>query len=111
MAFEDYLTTTCDIYTSDNTRNVAGAVRGDVFSLFLGGQSCTLPMPIDQSKGETLGRAGLILDTKILMGGPRRGLTVDHQIRIGSRRFDVDSELDQVGYGRVIKVLCREVVG
>jgi hypothetical protein len=101
MAFEDYLTTTCDIYTSDNTRNVAGAVRGDVFALFLGGQPCTLPMPIDQSKGETLGRAGLILDTKILMGGPR----------IGSRRFDVDSELDQVGYGRVIKVLCREVVG
>jgi hypothetical protein len=111
MAFEDYLTQTCNVFISDNTRNSAGAVRGDAFLPFLSGIACSAPIPLDNSKGETVGRDGLVLDHKILMAGPRRSLTVQHQIRIGSRRFDVDSELDQVGFGRVIKVLCREVVG
>ena len=110
MAFDDYLIIKCDVFVSDNTRNSAGAVRGDAFLPYLSNVSCTPPMPIDNSKGETVGRDGLILDTTILMAGPRRGLTAQHQIRIGSRRFDVESELDQVGYGRVVKVLCREVV-
>ena len=32
------------------------------------------------------------------------------QVRIDGRRFDVDSEIDSAGFGRVVRILCREVL-
>lgn len=110
MAFSDYLTTWCTIHRDDDTPSAAGSIDGQAFSSSIGRVRCSKPVPIDPSKrGETLGRDGLVLDTIIYIEQPQ-GLRPGHQIRIGARRFDVDAEVDIVGFGRVVKVLCREAV-
>jgi len=111
MAFTDYLTTTSDVFKDIDTRSSGGALRGDSFTpTAMTAIQCSEPVPLDPSKGETLGRDGLVLDHAIYFEGPRRGLGPGYQLRIGDRRFDVDCELDVVGFGRIVRVLCREAV-
>lgn len=112
MAFTDYLTTTCDIYRASENRGQGGAIPGDVFedTPQYAAIPCSQPVPLNPANGETMGRDGLILTHAVMMEGPGRNLAPGHQIRIGSRRFDVDSDIDAVGFGVIVRVLCREVI-
>lgn len=110
MAYSDFLTTSCTIHQADETRGGGGAVAGDVFGPAVFTRSCSQPVPLSPTRGETLGRDGLILTHAIQIDGPRLGLGPGWQVRVDGRRFDVDSELDSAGFGRVVRILCREVL-
>lgn len=111
MAFTDYLTTRAAVFTEAETQGEGGAYDAEPFQPDdIPDFACSQPVPTDPSKGETLGRDGLVLTHKVYFEGPRKGLIPGHQLRIDGRKFDVDCELDAVGFGRIVKVLCREVV-
>lgn len=111
MAFTDYLTTRCTVWIESTTQGEGGAADAEPFApADIADFACSQPVPTDPSRGETLGRDGLILTHKVYFEGPRKGIRPGHQLRIDGRRFDVDCELDAVGFGRIIKVLCREVI-
>lgn len=111
MAYSDYLTTTCTIHEPIEIRGEGGAFPGDVFTEPRFTLSCSQPIPLNPQRGDTLGRDGLILTHAVMVDGPRRGIGPGWQVRIDGRRFDVDSEIDSVGFGRIVKLMCREVVG
>lgn len=112
MAFANYLTTTAAVWLQNEDRSEGGAIEIDPFAIDpdIAGFACSQPVPTDSSRRETLGRDGLILTHKVYFEGPRKGLRPGHQLRIDGRRFDVDSEIDAVGFGRYVKALVREVV-
>lgn len=111
MAYTDYLTTRASVWIQSDTQGDGGAVDADPFVVTdIPDFACSQPVPTDPSKGETMGRDGLILTHKVYFEGPRNGIRPGHQLRIDGRRFDVDCELDSVGFGRIVKVLCREVI-
>ena len=109
MAYSDFLTTTCTLHQADETRGAGGAISGDVFGPAIYTRSCSQPVPLSPDRGETLGRDGLILTHAIQIEGPRLGLGPGWQARVDGRIFDVDSEIDSAGFGRVVRILCREV--
>lgn len=111
MAFSNYLTTTAQVWIQNEDRSEGGAIEIDPFARSeIADFSCSQPVPLDGSRRETLGRDGSILTHAIYFEGPRKGLRPGHQIRIDGRRFDVDVELDAIGFGRYVKALAREVV-
>lgn len=109
MAYSDFLKATCTIHQADESRGAGGAIPGDVFGPAVYSVSCSNPVPLSPSAGETLGRDGLILTHAIQIMGPRLGIGPGWQVRVDGRRFDVDNELDSAGFGRVVRILCREV--
>jgi hypothetical protein len=109
MAYTDFLTTTCTIHQGDEARGSGGAIAGDIFGAAVFTVTCSEPVPLSPYSGETLGRGGLILTHAIQIVGPRLGIGPGYQVRVGGRRFDVDSEIDSAGFGRVVRILCREV--
>lgn len=110
MAYTDFLTTFCTIHADIDTPSEAGSVPGQAFSASLRRVRCSKPVPLDKTRqAETLGRDGLVQDTVIYLDSVQ-SLRPGYQLRIGTRRFDVDQEVDVVGFGRVVKVLCREVI-
>ena len=110
MAYSDFLTASCTIHQADETRGSGGAIPGDVFGPAVFTVSCSQPVPLSLDRGGTLGRDGLILTHAIQIEGPRLGLGPGWQVRVEGRRFDVDSEIDSAGFGRVVRILCREVL-
>lgn len=116
MAYLSYLTTTATVHLEDDSRSLGGGITGDRWTQALASIQCSQPINLDATKGETLGRDGLILDTKIFIAGPIPTLGggfpplgPGYQLRVNGRRFDVDSVIDEVGFGRIIKILCKEV--
>ena len=109
MAYSDFLTASCTIHQADETRGAGAAVAGDIFGPAVYTVSFSQPVPLSPDRGETLGRDGLILTHAIQIEGPRLGLGPGWQVRVDGRRFDVDSEIDSAGFGRVVRILCREV--
>lgn len=110
MAYSDYLTTTCDIHQASEERGTGGAIPGNDYGpVVYNDVPCSQPVPLAPNSGDTLGRDGLIMTHSIYYDGPRKGIGPGWQIRVGSRRFDVDSEIDTVGFGRVVRAICREV--
>jgi len=109
MAYTDFLTTSCTIHQADETRGGGGAIPGDIFGAAVHTVPCSQPVPLSPDRGETLGRDGLILTHAIQIEGPRLGVGPGWQARVDGRRFDIDSEIDSAGFGRVVRLLCREV--
>lgn len=111
MAFVNYLTTTAEVWLYDETRSEGGGMNVEPYApAGIDSFACSQPVPTDPSRGETLGRDGVVLTHKVYFEGPRKGLRPGHQLRIDGRRFEVDCELDSVGFGRIVKALVREAV-
>ena len=110
MAYTDYLTTTCTLHQADESRGSSGAIPGDRFGGAVFTLVCSSPVPLSPERGDTLGRDGLILTHAIMLEGPRRGIGPNWQAIVDGRTFDVDSEIDAVGFGRIVRLLCREVL-
>lgn len=112
MAYSDYLTSSCDIRLALDNRGAGGAIPGDQFNdPAYTSVPCSQPVPISPNSGDSMGRDGLIMTHSIYYDGPRKNIGPGWQIVVGSRKFDVDSEIDTVGFGRVVRAICREVQG